>query len=99
MLYRIAIIQAPNNKFAVQKIAYSKLQDRMTTAYFIRETLGPLFNTLGEATTHAQEILDMLAKIERNTIDQQDADEHERETLRQRGIAFLQYLNQLTRVA
>lgn len=99
MLYRIAIVGVPNNKFVVQKIAYSKIQDdRKTIAYYVREHLGPLFDTIQGAAAHAQEILDMLAKIERNTIDQQDADEREREKLRQVGVAYLQYLNQLTRV-
>jgi len=104
MLYRLAIVQTVNNKFLVQKINHARIQDdRKTVAYFLRDHLGPPFDSMEEASEHAVQILDLLVKIERNDalVAQAASSENVRELsiLRQSGTAFRQYLDQLTRTS
>jgi len=103
MLYRILVVQLPNNKFSVDRIAYTKMKDRFTVMYHVNQHLGPPFNTLMEAANHANEILDLLVKIERNDAMVESAANHEDanelKILRERGTAYREYLNQLTRTA
>ena len=101
MLYRIIVVQLPHNRFSVDKIAFTKMKDRNTVMYHVNEHLGPMFNSFMEAAQHAQEILDLLAKIESNDVELQrankDGDTTAYQVRKERHNAFIQYLNQLTR--
>jgi hypothetical protein len=102
MLFRLAIVQIPNNKFVVQKINHTKMIDRAMVAYYLRDHLGPPFSTIGEACKHAEEIHDLLVQIARNDAKQEQAanheDVHEYAILKQHGGVLREHLNQLTRV-